>query len=279
MPELIAEIERIMEKKAANRPVQPEEFKTLTEFVKQAERRLRDEREAARAERRAAMDAIRYLVPDRAFRMNIRELELDDDINRALSRIENVGDLMIRVLADTANLEKLLQQGGAGEDAMEAIRYALDDLVILRGDEPEPEAEAEPEPVAEEASEPVEAAIGPEPEEAVDVEAAAPADDEAAKDEEEVLPAFVEPELPMPVVETEEERERRRKKGRRPVFEASDEEPLFLAADEDGTSPPPRKKAKRKRRELIFDEERGEVVARRRRKGSRKREEWEEFLD
>jgi len=279
MPELIAEIERIMEKKAANRPVQPEEFKTLTEFVKQAERRLRDEREAARAERRAAMDAIRYLVPDRAFRMNIRELELDDDINRALSRIENVGDLMIRVLADTANLEKLLQQGRAGEDAMEAIRYALDDLVILRGDEPEPEAEAEPEPVAEEASEPVEAAIGPEPEEAVDVEAAAPADDEAAKDEEEVLPAFVEPELPMPVVETEEERERRRKKGRRPVFEASDEEPLFLAADEDGTSPPPRKKAKRKRRELIFDEERGEVVARRRRKGSRKREEWEEFLD
>jgi len=279
MPELIAEIERIMEKKAANRPVQPEEFKTLTEFVKQAERRLRDEREAARAERRAAMDAIRYLVPDRAFRMNIRELELDDDINRALSRIENVGDLMIRVLADTANLEKLLQQGRAGEDAMEAIRYALDDLVILRGDEPEPEAEAEPEPVAEEASESVEAAIGPEPEEAVDVEAAAPADDEAAKDEEEVLPAFVEPELPMPVVETEEERERRRKKGRRPVFEASDEEPLFLAADEDGTSPPPRKKAKRKRRELIFDEERGEVVARRRRKGSRKREEWEEFLD
>ena len=275
-PELIAEVERIMEKKAANRPVQPEEYKTLTEFVKVAERMLREVREAARAERRAAMESVRDLVPARAYRMDIRELELDDDINRALSRIENVGDLMIRVLADAQNLERMLQQSGAGEDAMEAIRYALDDLVILRGDEPEPEAEVEAEPEAE---------LGDEAEAEAEAEPVAAVEEE---DDEALLPAFVEPEPevdetePMigPPVETPAEREHRRKKGA-PVGEVDeiDEDVLFDEDDDSEEAIRRRKKSKRKRRALIFDEERGEVVARRRRKGSRRRSEWDEFLE
>ncbi len=76
------------------------------------------------------MDVVRKVVPERAFQMQIEELELDDDINRALSRMENVGELMIRMLADEESLERMLKQGGAGDDAMEAIRYALDDLVV-----------------------------------------------------------------------------------------------------------------------------------------------------
>ncbi len=83
------------------------------------------------------MDVVRKVVPDTAFQMQIAELELDEDINRALSRLDNVGELMIRLLADEDGLDRVLKQGGAGEDAMEAIRYALDDLVVLReaGDE------------------------------------------------------------------------------------------------------------------------------------------------
>jgi hypothetical protein len=76
------------------------------------------------------MDGIRALVPNRAFLMEIGELELSEDINKALSRIDNVGDLMVRMLADEEALGRMLKQGGAGDDAMEAIRYALDDLVI-----------------------------------------------------------------------------------------------------------------------------------------------------
>ena len=49
--------------------------------------------------------------------------------------------------------------------------------------------------------------------------------------------------------------------------------------DDDMTGGKRGKKGKRKQRELVFDEERGEVVAKRRRKGSRRREEWEEYLD
>jgi len=132
MPDVIAEVYRIMEKKNANRPIQPEEFRTLTDFVKVAERRLLEVREEARSERRSVMDRVRQLVPDRAFTMEIEELELDDDINRALSRIENVGELMVRLLSEEAALELLLKQGGACDDAMDAIRYALDDLVIAQ---------------------------------------------------------------------------------------------------------------------------------------------------
>ncbi|MCZ7538398.1 MAG: transcription termination factor NusA [Anaerolineae bacterium] len=272
MPDLVTEIERIMEKKLANRPVQPEEYKTLTEFVKVTERRLQAVREAGRSTRRAAMSKVRDLVPDRAYRMTIEELELDEDINRALARIENVGDLMVRVLADVENLQRMLDQGGAGEDAMEAIRYALDDLVILRAGEPEPEqeplaeAEALPEAAAEMVSEPAQ-------EEAVPVVAALAEDEEA-------MPAFVEPE-PAPLLNAEEaaELERRAKSaGRLKTAGTVDDEEAF-DEEEGGEAERDKKKSKGKRRELVFDEERGEVVARRRRKGGRRRSDWDEYLE
>jgi transcription termination/antitermination protein NusA len=278
LPDMVVEVERIMEKKLANRPVQPEEYRTLTEFVKIAERRLQIVREAARSKRRTAMSGVRDLVPDRAYRMTIEELELDEDINRALARIDNVGELMVRVLADADNLARTLEQGGAGEDAMEAIRYALDDLVILRAGEPEPEPEVEPEP------EPlVEAAPAPEE---VAAEVAEPALDETAPavaelaDEEEVRPAFVEPE-PVPLLDAEEaaELERRLKSAARLKTAGDvDEEDTF---DEEGgaEAEAQKKKAKGKSRELVFDESRGEVVARRRRKGGRRRGEWEEYSE
>ena len=272
MPDLVTEIERIMEKKLANRPVQPEEYKTLTEFVKVTERRLQAVREAGRSTRRAAMSKVRDLVPDRAYRMTIEELELDEDINRALARIENVGDLMVRVLADVENLQRMLDQGGAGEDAMEAIRYALDDLVILRAGEPEPEQEplAEAEALSEAAAEMV-----PEPaqEEAVPVVAALAEDEEA-------MPAFVEPE-PAPLLNAEEaaELERRAKSaGRLKTAGTVDDEEAF-DEEEGGEAERDKKKSKGKRRELVFDEERGEVVARRRRKGGRRRSDWDEYLE
>ncbi len=290
MPDVIAEVYRIMEKKNANRPIQPEEFRTLTDFVKVAERRLLEVREEARSERRSVMDRVRQLVPDRAFTMEIEELELDDDINRALSRIENVGELMVRLLSEEAALERLLKQGGAGDDAMDAIRYALDDLVIAQRqaaeaaktraehDQAELEELAEPEEAA-----PVEelaaAAVEAEPaiaEEIEDVEPVPAAMDEFVVSEEEaVLPAFVEPE-PELVPPGDLEEKPRAKPPRKPRFDEP-EEALFEEGELDESTK--RRKSKRKRRQLVFDEERGEVVAKRRRKGSRQRGEWDDFIE
>ncbi len=275
MPALIAEVERIMEKKQANRVIQPEEYKTLTDFVKVAERRLQSVREAGRSKRREAMDKVRALVPERAYRMSIEELELDEDINKALARIENVGELMVRLLADEENLARMLEQGGAGDDALEAIRYAVDDLVIRRPEVVEPQAaQAAPEPV-------VEAAPAPAPETAPklpqELMAAPDMTDFVGEEEEEVPPAFVEPEpVPGAPLSPEAEERRRKEAARRKPTKAT-EEPVF-EEDEFGVGRR-QKKGKRKPRELIFDEERGRVVARKHRKGGRRREEWEDFLE
>ena len=313
-PALMEEIARIVEKKKANRPIPPEEFRTLTDFAKSAERKLLSVREAYRSERREAMDIVRAIVPDVAFSMAIRELELDDDINRALSRLDNVGDLMIRMLADEKNLSMTLKQGGAGDDAMEAIRYALDDLVVLRQHELEAEAEArkqlEAEAAAQEPEIEAEAELGAEAvAEAVgdtevepapsafaeddiqadtvdDTIAEAVAEDAepVADEEDEVVPAAVADEIleePIPPLLDEDGkpiRPKRRKSEARPkeVQIVEDDNEFLDGSDED---PREKEKAKLKRRQLVFDEDRGEVVAKRRRKGSRKRDDWEEFLD
>ncbi len=263
-PALIAEVTRIIEKKRANRAIPPEEYKTLTDFVKIAERRLLQVREEARSERRSAMEMVRNVVPEHAFQMEIEELELDDDINRALSRVANVGELMMRMLSDEEGLANLLKQGGAGEDAMEAIRYALDDLVMLQ---PPAEAQAAA-PVAEEAP-----ALEVEPEAALEAagegELAVPVVEAAPEEIDEALvpPAFVEPE---PVAE-DEEKPRRKEKPRRPASEELVEPELDELER--------RRHSKKKRKQLIFDEERGQVVVRRRRKGSRQRDLWDEDLE
>lgn len=277
MPTLIAEVERIMEKKQANRIIQPEEYKTLTDFVKVAERRLQGVREEGRSRRREAMEKVRALVPERAYRMSIEELELDEDINKALARIENVGELMVRLLADEENLARMLEQGGAGDDALEAIRYAVDDLVIRRPEEPQPQPAAVQEEAPQLPAEPVAVVTGPAPKLPQELRPELRAADLAAIEEEEVPPAFVEPEPVVTAPLSPEAEERRRKEAaRRKPAKELDEAVLEEDELEIGRR---QKKGKRKPRELIFDEERGRVVARKQRKGGRRREEWEDFLE
>lgn len=262
-PALIAEVTRIVEKKRANRPIPPEEYKTLTEFVRVAERRLLGVREESRSERRSAMEIVRLVVPEHAFQMELEELELDEDITRALSRVANVGELMMRMLSDEEGLARLLKQGGAAEDAMDAIRYALDDLVILQ---PSVEAEAEPEKAGVVASE---AEFEEEVEAGAEVAAGLTQSEPASIfDEDAVLPpAFVEPEPASAV--GEDEQPRRKEKPLRHVAAVEEPEPEMDEVER-------RRQAKKKRTQLVFDEDRGEVVARRRRKGSRQRNEWDE---
>jgi hypothetical protein len=252
----------------------------LTDFVRMAERRLMQNRESGRSERKEAMEMVRSLVPPRAFEMEIAELELDDDINKALSRIDNVGELMVRMLADEDALGRVLKQGGAGDDAMEAIRYALDDLVIL-GEEEAAAAAAEAQaladaetaaaaeagieaPVIEEVDEPV-AAVEASAELEAPVELLVP---DLVEDEDAVvLPAFIEP-------EPEEVPASRKAKPTfdRPAPHFEDEEAILEREKKAKAA-----KAKgKKRTDLVFDEDRGEVIAKKRRKGGRVRSEWEE---
>jgi hypothetical protein len=275
-PDLVAEVERILEKKRAERAVMPEEYQTLSRFVQMVEQRQLEQREAGRAKRLKAMEKVRPNIPARAFEMPLEELELADDIVQALKAINNVGELMVRLQADEENLKATLDAANAGDDAMDAIKEAIDSLVLSQ---PEAPVQAAPSPAAPPETQAALAVAAP-----VEVPVVSGEEEE---EEEEAPPAFVDEE-PRPAPEPVAGRSPAAPVVRRPVpkpaeVEAVDYEPYVepedLEEEEEGPGAKKKKggkKGKNRRRELIFDERRGEVVAKRKRKGGRARD-WADF--
>src|SRR5579859_1689047 len=128
--DMVTEVGRILEKKKAERAVMPEEYQTLAKFVQLVEQRQLEQRDASRAKRIKAMDKVRPNIPAGAFDMDLSELELADDIMQALKNVNNVGELMVRLQGDEENLHAALDASRAGDDAMDAIKEAIDALVI-----------------------------------------------------------------------------------------------------------------------------------------------------
>jgi N utilization substance protein A len=271
-PDLAEEVNRIIEKKRAEKPVQPEEYATLARFVQLAELELLKTREQARVKRRKAYDRVRPTIPAFAFSMPLSELELAEDIENAVKFLPNVGELMIRLLVDESNLQAALRSGNAGADAMDAIKEAIDSLVLARQVELEAMAADTP-AVAEPVVEAAPAVVGAE----------APAEDEEAP------PAFVDDapagsrlqrfaQLEQKAKQLQRQQQERSKparveqpKGERPVAQVASEPDLDGDADSaDVAGKKKDKKQKQRGRELVFDERRGEVVAKRKRKGNRR---------
>lgn len=279
-PDLITEVGRILEKKQNNRPVMPEEYTTLTKFVDYAERAKLRQLVDERIERETRFESVRPLIPPRAFDLPLSVLELADDIMKALNRIENVGELMVRVLADEEHLVQTLRQNKAADDAMDAIRYALDDLVI-----PEILEEEAQDETAEEVETPVietPRVATPEPVASI-VDSVIPPLEEAVLETEDAPPAFPEISQPKPTeppkaVEEDVDfaEEISKSKKRKLPFDTEVEE-TDQEDTEDTSKQSKKKKGKNKRVELIYDEDAGEMVAKRRRKGSRSRDEFDEF--
>jgi N utilization substance protein A len=264
--ELLAEAYRILEKKAENRVVTPEEYTIITDFVELAEGLLFGIRDEARSERREMIEGVRPLVPPAAFLMPLAELELADDIMRVIDRLGNVGELWIRFMGDESGLAQSLREGGADSDAMDAIRDALDDLVLPEILEEVAESEEiEEEPAAEASVEAAEAVDEVEAVEALDaVEVEAIEDAELPVDPVEAAVEAAEAEIAARAagVEVEENVDFETF-----VEEGDVDEDIDEVFDQEKQKS--KKKAKQKRRQLIFDEEVGEVVAKRRRKRGR----------
>ncbi|MDX2160435.1 MAG: transcription termination factor NusA [bacterium] len=127
-PDMLTEVERIREKKQANRTVMPEEYQTLTRFTEFIQRRLLAQREAARAQRQAQIAAIRSTIPSAAFNMPIESLTISQPIKDSLSALESVGEIMLRYLIDENRLRQMLSD--APSDAMRQLQAALDAIVF-----------------------------------------------------------------------------------------------------------------------------------------------------
>lgn len=240
--DLIAEAQRIMEKKAANRAVMPEEYQQLTRFADLSQRRALAHRDEARRARVEEINALKRTLPAAAFNMPLAELGIPDNMVEALEPLGNIGEVMLRFLIDERRVHHLLS--GQPPESLDILKAALEKVVM-------PE-EVEEEPVA------AEAQIV----EAQPTEAAQPA---------EIRDAFTDlPEPPAP-----------EKPAGRKTFTPAPAiiEPVYEDEDSDIDSKgKSKKKDKNKGRQLIYDEKRGGVVVKRQRK-QRGTHGWSEWDD
>ena len=238
----IPAVEDILTKKTAGRPLTPEEFLSLIQFVDRIERRTVEQKRAVAAAEKVLVSEARAGIPDAAFEADITTLGLPEHVYTILTEAEHrtVGDLM---MAMKLNPDSVLSLAGIGPKAMQAIEAALANISFP---EPEPVVEV---PVVEAEAPVVETAP---------VETPA----ESAPVVEETAPVTEEKVEPVTVAEEPKEEEFDK------IFSLQNIMAAPPAAEEESEEEKAKKKEKKvkKGRELEFDEKRGEVVARKKHK-------------
>lgn len=149
--EQVPQIEEILAKKAENRPIMPEEYTLLGQFVDRVERRTIQIKEEAAREEEERTTAARAEIPAAAFNMPLEQAGIKEHIFNILTEagFETVGSLMFAMKTDS---NKVLGLAGIGSKAIQNIEEALGGLSFP---EPEPEPVKSEEPViAEAAAEP-----------------------------------------------------------------------------------------------------------------------------
>ncbi len=245
--EIAPQIEAILAKKAENRPVTPEEYTALSQFVDRVERRtIQIKAEAARVEEEKVA-AVRADVPAAAFQMPLDQAGIKEHVFNILTEagFETVGDLIMAIKTDA---NRVLGLPGVGPKAMQNIEEVLTALSF-------PEPEPTPAPVAE--------VVEPSPVAEVVVAEA---------------PAAVE-ETPVGEKEAEGKKSPKAKSAEEPEDEFAKDgvslDDFFTmkpeifsspAVAEDDKDAKKGKKGKKKGVELQFDESLGEVVGRKKHK-------------
>jgi N utilization substance protein A len=234
-------IEEILSKKSAGRPLTPEEFLSLIQFVDRVERRTVEQKKAEAAAEKELVSAARADIPDAAFDTDIVTLNLPDHVYTILTEAEHrtVGNLMMTM---KLNPDSVLSLSGIGPKAMQAIQAALANATF-----PEPEIPAEiPQGVSD-----------------------IPLEESVAATTLPIVPVAEEPapileEIPATVAPTEDAKEEDFDK----IFSLQNVIAVPVAVEEESEEERNKKKEKKakKGRELEFDEKRGEVVARKKHK-------------
>jgi N utilization substance protein A len=119
--------ELILGKKAEGRPITPEEYSFLSQFVDRVERGLINRRTAEKLAEEEHRKEIRSNIPVAAFAMSLEDLALTDRIYDLLrsSGYETIGDLMFQLALDE---DAVLGISGIGPKAMEEIKEKLTNI-------------------------------------------------------------------------------------------------------------------------------------------------------
>lgn len=248
LAEVAPQVGEILAKKAENRPVTPEEYTTLGQFVDSIERRTSQVKEEAIRVEDETTAAARASVPAAAFQMPLEQAGLKEHVFNILTEagFETVGDLLLAFNTDS---NKVLGLPGVGPKAMQNIEEVM---ATLKFPEPEPAPVAEAPAV-----------------EAAPAEAPAPTAEETPAAEK---PAEVKKETKPSKTKPAEEPEDEFAKDGVSLDDLFSMKPEIFSGteapeDENSAAKKGGKKGKKtKNVELQFDEELGEVVGRKRHK-------------
>ncbi|MBK6648019.1 MAG: transcription termination/antitermination protein NusA [Anaerolineales bacterium] len=242
--ETMPQIEETLAKKAESRPITPEEYHALEQFVDRVERRMILAREEASRVEDERISAIRAEIPVSAFSMPLSNAsEIKEHVFNILTEAgyETIGQLMFDLKTDQ---NKVLGLAGIGAKAIQNIEESIAALTF-----PEPA----PAPEAVESAPAVEAVA-----ESAAVEETPPAEKTAERKKE-----------PKRVVEEPEEDGEVSKDGVNLDELFSIKPEMFQGAegtDEESDDKKKGKKGKKKGVALEFDEKLGEVVSRKKHK-------------
>lgn len=135
--EILYQIETILTKKSEGRPIMPEEYRLLGQFVDRVEQSVVQRRENVLLAERARLDEARADIPTPAFEMPLEEAELSPRWVTLLGEegYGSVGDLMVQMNMDS---DAILAINGIGPKAMEEIEAALGAIEFKEPVEEEP---------------------------------------------------------------------------------------------------------------------------------------------
>ncbi len=121
---LFTQIESILTKKSEGRPITPEEYTLLSQFVERVERGILNQRQAERQIVKDRRDEILATLPTAAFEMPIDDLGLSERVHSLLTEAgyATIGDLMLQLQLDS---DAILSLNGIGPKSMEEIEAAL----------------------------------------------------------------------------------------------------------------------------------------------------------
>ncbi|GAF97627.1 unnamed protein product, partial [marine sediment metagenome] len=183
--EIFPQVEIILAKKTEGRPITPEEYRLLTQFVDRVEKGIYKQYQVERDAGQERIQEVRSTIPDPAFKMPLEKFEVANRVYTVISEagFQTVGDLMLQWKLDSDEILALKGMGPKGmkvlEEALDNVTYPVEEAAVEEG-EADVETPETTEEVGEEAPqiEGAEAEI-PSPETAVaDLEKVAPKEDE-----------------------------------------------------------------------------------------------------
>lgn len=155
--ETVPRVEAVLAKKAEGRPVTPEEYQTVAQFVDRVERGLINRRSAEKRAEDERRKAIRTAIPEAAFATALEDLQLSERIFSLLQEAgyQSVGDLLFQHNFDA---DSILALDGIGPKYMQEIQDKLSQIsfpepveeIVVEEPVPETESPIEQEAVPEE---------------------------------------------------------------------------------------------------------------------------------